>query len=230
RQGYAYFFYTQEKLTSIQRQRLTALTEASRLGSGWEIARRDLEIRGTGNLLGAEQSGTAYDVGVGLYLEMVREAARNTSQAHTAETEIMLPLSAILPGHYIEDSDERTRWYSRLTRATSPSQLAAYAEELSQKFGPLPPEAQHFILLIRLQKTAGQCGITGIQSKTISPPDEAPYARLILVTHQTKDVLAKVHSLGGWEIRADGLSLDVDAITPDLIHRLLSALSKPDVL
>ena len=81
RQGHVYFLYHALKLTSLQRQRLTALTEAARLGSGWQIARKDLELRGAGNLLGAEQSGAIQGVGLALYLDLVREAAQN-EQGH----------------------------------------------------------------------------------------------------------------------------------------------------
>ena len=121
KQGYAHFFYTQENLTSVQRQRLAALTEASRLGSGWELARRDLEIRGAGNLIGAEQSGSADAVGVQLYLDMVHGAAEETIQEPQTEAEIALPIPSLLPATYIPDTTERTRWYVRLSRAKRPS-------------------------------------------------------------------------------------------------------------
>jgi transcription-repair coupling factor (superfamily II helicase) len=97
-QGYAYFLYAQNEMTSTQRQRLAALTEASRLGSGWSLAQRDLEIRGAGNLLGAEQSGSVNAIGVQLYLDLVNEFIDQKERGvGRHDVDIQLPLESFIP-------------------------------------------------------------------------------------------------------------------------------------
>lgn len=222
RQGYAYFFYNQHDLTSMQRQRLTALTEASRLGSGWLLAQRDLEIRGAGALLGAEQSGSVNSMGIQLYLDMVQDAMHK-AEATTVDrqsVDIHVPLSATLPDHYIADSEERTKHYQRLARARSVSDLDTYIQKLTEQYGPLPAEAQHLHLLLRLQHTAAKLGITSISSQPITPPDEDPYERLIIKGLNLPQLLIKLESLGNWVVRDNALTLDVDAITPQLLDKL----------
>lgn len=231
REAYAYFLYNQENLSPLQRQRLAALTEASRLGSGWTIARRDLEMRGAGNLLGADQSGTVNAVGVQLYLDMVRQEVDHEGLDLTApEINIQLPLPALLPASYISTPEERTRWYVRLSRSRpsiSSGQvhpLQEHVKNLEQNFGPLPPEAQNLILLLELQHAAQSVGITKISHQKISPLDEPAYERLLIRGQKLPELLQKLSSLGNWVVRKDALTLDVDAITLELLRKLIHSL------
>lgn len=223
RQGYAYFFYSQERLTPVQRQRLTALTEASRLGSGWEIARRDLEMRGTGNLLGAQQSGSVNTVGLQLYLDLVNSAMETPQTQEIQRAEVHLPLSATLPVHFIQDDRERTRWYTRLSRSKTNEQLDEYMKELEKLYGPLPEETRNLMLLIQLQRAAGSIGISKITSQKISPSDEDPYDRLEVNAKDPKEVLRHLGPLGRWVVRGHTLTWDVDGVTPVLVQQLLKA-------
>lgn len=224
RQGYAYFLYRHERLTDQQRERLTALTEASRLGSGWEIARRDLEMRGAGNLLGADQSGSVNSVGVGLYLDMVHQAVETIDESQTTplETQIELPLSSIIPISYIRDAHERTRWYVRLTRAKA-EQLPQYMLDLENTYGPLPQETQNLFHILELQRAASKITITRIATSVVSPPDEDPYARLEIEANNIPQVLKQLGDLGNWVVRSNKLTWDVDAITPSLITQITQA-------
>lgn len=224
RQGYAYFFYNQQELTPIQRDRLTALTEASRLGSGWQLARRDLEIRGAGNLLGADQSGSVNAVGVQLYLDMIRQATSGET-AERDQADVSLPFPALLPADYVSDTDERTAWYIRLTRARTSIELDKRTRELERTFGQLPPETQNLMLTLKLQRAATANNIQKIHTKKISPPDEDPYDRIIVDTTNAPVVLAKLSSLGNWRVRGSSLTWDVDAVTPQLVEKLINSLS-----
>lgn len=230
RQGYAYFFYSQGELTPVQRDRLTALTEASRLGSGWELARRDLEIRGAGNLLGAEQSGSVTAVGVQLYLDMVRQAASGeVSQRERAD--IALPFTALLPTSYIENTDDRTGWYVRLTRAQNTAELKKRVGNMIEKFGEAPREAKNLVLSLQLQQVATAAGIQKIHTEKISPPDEDPYDRIIITTTKAPEVIQKLQNLkntngdpANWRVRGSTLTWDVDEVTPELIKQLIGIL------
>lgn len=182
RQGFAYFFYNQHELSGSQRQRLTALIEASRLGAGWSLARRDLEIRGAGNLLGKAQSGTANEVGMQLYLDLVNQAVQEHAGKieKPRDTEISLPLPALLPTSYIANTAARARTYQRLARAATLADLAAHQADLEQSFGPLPEPARNLMLIIRLQHAAAARNINKIDSQKITPPGQVPFFRVTL--------------------------------------------------
>ncbi len=227
RQGYAYFLYNQHELTSIQRQRLTALTEASRLGSGWSLAQRDLEIRGAGNLLGAEQSGTTSQVGVQLYLDMVHEAIDHERDAtvRRADVEIKLPLVALIPQHYVANDQERSRYYQQLSRAKKMEELVQRVTELVTAFGELPLEVKNLVLLLKLQHHAAIVGITEISAKPITPSDEDPYWRLVITTKKVPETLKVLQPLGTWSVRNDTLTHDLNDITPEWLEQLLKTLS-----
>ena len=229
RQGHALFLYSQEKLTDMQRQRLTALTESTRQGSGWDIARRDLELRGAGNLLGAEQSGSASAVGMYMYLDMVDDAGEQEVQR--ADIHTMLP--AYIPASFIPDTDTRTMWYIRLSRAKSTEQLQNYMKNLEEEFGNIPEEVQNLSLMIQLEKSATAVGITAMQTKIIRPNDEDPYVRLLVTGKDPVKILEKLSHIKNengsparWQVRESTLSWDTDAITPELIQQIISSLAE----
>lgn len=222
--GYAYFFYNQENLTAIQRQRLAALTEASRLGSGWELARRDLEIRGAGNLVGAEQSGSADAVGVQMYLDMVHTATEEQAHQIHPEAEVALPFPSLLPPAYIPDPTERTRWYVRLSRAKDIPALENRIEKLKKENGPPPKEVQNLFLSIKLAKIAGAVGITKISTSKVTPPDEDPYDRMAIESKNLPETLRVVSTLGNWQVRGNAITWDIDEVTPKLTKKLMQIL------
>ncbi|MEO6078010.1 MAG: DEAD/DEAH box helicase, partial [Candidatus Andersenbacteria bacterium] len=225
RQGHALFLYSQEKLTDMQRERLTALTESSRQGSGWDIARRDLELRGAGNILGAEQSGSASAVGMYMYLDMVD----GTQEEARADIHTLLP--AYIPASYISDADTRTMWYIRLSRAKSSQQLQEYLNTLEQQFNKAPEEVENLIKMILLEKTATKNQISSIQTKVITPNDEDPYVRILVTGKDPVKILEKLSNIKNanntdsrWQVRESTLSWDLDAITPGVIDQLISSL------
>jgi transcription-repair coupling factor (superfamily II helicase) len=143
-QAYAYFLYNKDaKLTPIQEKRLRAIFEATELGAGFRIAMKDLEIRGAGNLLGAEQSGFMNSVGFDLYCKLLAEAVqeiqgKQVEAATTASTSVDLPLDAYLPDEYIGDRTLKVNFYQRLANLTRMEQIEAMEAELSDRFGPPP--------------------------------------------------------------------------------------------
>lgn len=223
--GFAYFLYGQNELSPAQRRRLAALTEAARLGSGWELARRDLEIRGAGNLLGAEQSGTVNTVGVQLYLDLIHDAiAEQSNEPHRRDINIELPLPAIIPAHYIANLQQRTRWYLRLSRAHSMDELAEQTEELERAFGPMPPETKNLIAILRLQHAAAAAGITAITADTITPPQQPAFQRVALKSHHLPRLLSRLATLGHGTVRNETFIIDVPSITPQFIATLTRSL------
>ncbi len=155
RQAYAYLVVPDEdRLTDEARRRLEVLYEFTELGSGFRIARHDLEIRGAGNLLGASQSGHIRSVGYDLYMEMLeKEIRRLKGEAFLEEVdpEIHIELPAHLPRDYIEDSTLRLSFYKRLAKARDHEEVGRIRTELEDRFGPLPPEAESLLELMRIK-------------------------------------------------------------------------------
>lgn len=229
RQGHAYFLYEQDQMTPIQRQRLSALTEASRLGSGWELARRDLEIRGAGNLLGAEQSGTVNAVGLQFYLDLVHDALDSkTIASELLEPDIHLPFSALIPPSYISDIHARTRWYQRLSRATTLSELTRHIQTMTEEYGPLPSDVHTLSILHQLKILARSAHITRIETQIITPPGSSPFTRLTLTTSSVPHLIRTLSSLGSWTVRGTTLSIDMKNLTISTIESLIAALSKEE--
>jgi transcription-repair coupling factor (superfamily II helicase) len=170
-QAYAYFFYGKNaKLTAIQEKRLRAIFEATELGAGFRIAMKDLEIRGAGNLLGAEQSGFMNSVGFDLYCKLLAEAVQELQGKQEAEisagnTSVDLPLDAFLPDEYIGDRTLKVNFYQRLANLGTPEQVEAMSAEMTDRFGPLPPAVQNLLTLIKIKVEAAQLGYEAISIK-----------------------------------------------------------------
>jgi transcription-repair coupling factor (superfamily II helicase) len=170
-QAYAYFFYGKNaRLTPIQEKRLRVIFEATELGAGFRIAMKDLEIRGAGNLLGAEQSGFMNSVGFDLYCKLLAEAVQDLqgepqTQMNTASTSVDLPLDAYLPDEYIGDRTLKVNFYQRLATLSSSEQVEAMVAEMTDRFGSLPPAVQNLLTLVRLKVEATQLGYEAIAIK-----------------------------------------------------------------
>ena len=225
RQGFAYLLYSQDKLTPIQRLRLTALTEASRVGSGWDIARRDLEMRGAGNMLGAAQSGSAHEVGMQLYLDMVE----GREEEVRANIHILLP--AFIPSAYIENPDDRTAWYVKLSRSKDIQDLTSKKQRMQETYGVPPQEVENIVRMISLELVATKNGITKITSSTIAPGDEDPYVKIECVAKDPVKILQKLSAIKNkdnspsiWQVRNTTLFWSTDAITPELVDQFINAL------
>lgn len=222
----AFFLYRQEQLTDLQQRRLAALTETARLGSGWHLAQRDLELRGAGNLLGAEQSGHAAAVGVQLYLDLVRRAADASLRGEAAEVTVELPLPAGIPPHYLADSAVRLDYYQQLARARTTAALSRTLQYIEQSFGPAPVELRNLALLLRLQQAAALSRITAVTARRITPPRQSAYYQLNLATDRAPQILPTLASLGPWQATNQTLQLTCHAVTTALITSVTHALER----
>ena len=169
-QAYSYFLYNKDaKLTQIQEKRLRAIFEATELGAGFRIAMKDLEIRGAGNLLGAEQSGFMNSVGFDLYCKLLAEAVQEVQgkQVETAPAgaSVDLPLDSYLPDEYIGDRTLKVNFYQRLANLSRPEQVDAMSAELNDRFGAPPPPVQNLLAMVRLKVEAAALGFEAIALK-----------------------------------------------------------------
>ncbi|MEE8191877.1 MAG: TRCF domain-containing protein, partial [Gemmatimonadales bacterium] len=164
-------------------RRLKVLEHHTELGSGYGIALRDLELRGAGNLIGAEQSGHAHAVGVDLYLRWLSETVRairgEGTPSERPPTEVTLDGPAHLPDEYIPDEDAKLDLYRRLARAEELGEIAALREELRDRFGPLPAEAERLLEVSELRALGTPLGLQSIlvrgdDARLKFRPDAAP--------------------------------------------------------
>lgn len=175
RVAYAYLMYKRDKLLSEdQRKRLNALREYTALGSGYKISMRDLEIRGSGNMLGAEQSGHVAEIGFELYLKMLQEAVRKMKRggdetidiaAKTICTEIDIDIKAYFPESYISDTRLRIGLYQRLDTVMSETELADLYDELIDRFGVPDEPVNNLLRLMQLKQIASEARILSIKQK-----------------------------------------------------------------
>ena len=158
--AYAYFLYDEEKpLSETAHERLDTIAANNELGAGMQIAMKDLEIRGAGNLLGGEQSGHIAGVGFDLYLRMIGEAVsafRGDVAEGQTELRLELPVDASIPEEYVESERLRLEAYQKLSAASAPSASAdsidRVLEELTDRYGEPPEEVKHLIAVSRLRR------------------------------------------------------------------------------
>ena len=164
--AYAYFLYPPDQpLTEVALDRLKTIATNTDLGSGMRVALKDLEIRGAGNLLGGEQSGHIADVGFDLYMRMVGEAVNDyktgiidkEEEAH--ECKVELPINAHLAESYVPGERLRLDLYRRLADVAKPTDVQSIREELLDRFGELPEEANALLAVAQLRALAKSHGI-----------------------------------------------------------------------
>ena len=171
--GYAYFLYPPEKpLTETAYDRLATISQNSDLGAGMAVAMKDLEIRGAGNVLGAEQSGHVAGVGFDLYVRLVGEAVEAYRAAadgkpisieeEVREVRVDLPVDAHIPPDYVASDRLRLEAYRKLAAATDDSAIAAVVEELVDRYGPLPVEVGRLVSVARLRLLCREYGLAEV--------------------------------------------------------------------
>lgn len=167
--AYAYFLYNKgDTLSKKALERLNAIKSFTELGSGYKIAMRDLEIRGAGDILGANQSGHMASIGFDLYCEMLEEAAleiKGEKVFTQKEPLIDIKVSAIIPINYINDDSERIAIYKRLNNANSSEDINEIKKELIDRFGALPQEVDFLFSGIGIKLKAQKLGIDSIIQK-----------------------------------------------------------------
>lgn len=187
-QAYAFFMFPEKvSLTEEAQARLTALDEHTELGSGMRIAMRDLEIRGAGSLLGAEQSGNMSAVGFDLFAQMLAQAVNATREGDLKAAEQLPPalsdITVNVPGHtylpedYIPDADERVLWYRKIASAATPQAVEEIEADLLAKRPDMPPAARALLQKARIKAFASEhhmrtISVTG--GKLVVEPIDVP--------------------------------------------------------
>ena len=168
-QAHAWLFYPNiNKINEASKQRLKAIKDFSELGSGYQLAMKDMEIRGVGSLLGEEQSGKVNAIGYDLYIEMLHEAISEINGQEIPEvsdTQVDLPINAFIPATWIINREEKLEAYKYATECTNNQELTELATDWSNRYGVLPKPVESLLLLMKLKLLAKNCGFNKIKLK-----------------------------------------------------------------
>jgi transcription-repair coupling factor (superfamily II helicase) len=230
RRAYSYLIVPRgKKLTDTAEQRLNTILAATELGVGYQIAMRDLEIRGAGNILGAEQSGQIAAVGFDLYSRLLAEAVadlkadaegkpRPERARDFSQVQVDLGLDARLPYTYVEDFVERLTLYHRIARILDLDAIEDLREELRDRFGPLPRQAELLLYQTRVRVLAEACNADAVNAQqervTIVLKEPIGDARAALQRR-----IGKLADVGHMQVR-----LEIDREDDEWMDRLESVL------
>lgn len=202
-QAYAYFLYHSQKLRDEAKKRLRAIVEACELGSGFQVAMRDLEIRGAGEILGASQSGTIQTVGVSHYLRMLKSAVEELrsgpdTEAPEENVEILLPIEALIPPFYIPEEEERISLYQKLAGSEEDALLLEFEGDLREEYGEPPQTVRSLFALLHLKIACRRVGVLRVKMEEVGGQREVVLFLGLRVT--AKEVMQLVHQSPQWRI------------------------------
>ncbi|MER6577688.1 transcription-repair coupling factor [Nonomuraea sp. NPDC001023] len=169
--GYAYFLYPPEKpLTETAHERLATISQHTEMGAGMYVAMKDLEIRGAGNVLGAEQSGFIAGVGFDLYVRLMAEAVQEQKaklsgaevQQEQQDVKVELPINAHIPHDYVTSERLRLEAYKRIAAITAPIHIDEVRDELTDRYGKPPVEVENLLEVARFRIKARSAGLTDV--------------------------------------------------------------------
>ena len=169
RMAYAFLLYRRDKLLKeVAEKRLSAIREFTDLGSGFKIAMRDLEIRGAGNLLGAEQHGHMEAVGYDLYCKMLNEAVKHLKGEMEEEpytTTVDLNVDAFIPSSYIPNEYQKLDVYKRIASIEKQEEMEDMVDELTDRFGDVPRKVQQLLSIAMLKALAHSAYVVAVEQK-----------------------------------------------------------------
>ncbi|MFN1834036.1 transcription-repair coupling factor [Balneola sp. MJW-20] len=202
-----------ETLTTEARKRLMALEEFSDLGSGFNIAMRDLDIRGAGDILGAEQSGFINDIGFDLYTKILNDAVRELKEneysdlfdsveveADYPETIVEFDHSALLPSDYVSDNVERLNLYRKLAQTENEKEIEDWKEELKDRFGRIPREAENLIVASKVKLFASRSFIKKVTIRSnrmwlLCPKQSTDLGKTFYESGKFQELLERIESI-----------------------------------
>jgi transcription-repair coupling factor (superfamily II helicase) len=231
--AYAYLMVPRAKaLTEQAEQRLNTILAATELGAGYQIALRDLEIRGIGNLLGAEQSGQISAIGFDLYTKLLSEAVRKLKESENngkpvepappefSTVRVDIGIDARIPDSYIEDLAQRLEIYQRLARMQSSQEINDIDEEIRDRFGPMPTHVKLLMKSTHIRILAEAAGI-----ELVSAKKSRSTMTLKQPTGGARELLQKQLGLGV-DVGHMQIHVDIDRDEPDWIEELMAVMDQ----
>jgi transcription-repair coupling factor (superfamily II helicase) len=242
-QAHAWLFYPGEaSLSEAARQRLRAIQEFAQLGSGYQLAMRDMEIRGVGNLLGMEQSGQLESIGFDLYMEMLQECLaeiQGQDIPSVDDTQVDLQVTAFIPAEWISENEEKMAAYRAAAQCQSKGALLELAAGWADRYGPIPAPVLSLLRLLELKLLAKRCGFSRIRPEqpniVLETPMEEPAFRRLrqgLPTHLHGRLVYQGGAGTTAKVLARGLgALPIDKQLEDLkdwLEKMASQLANPE--
>lgn len=232
KQAYAYFLYHAQKLKTDARKRLKAIVEASELGSGFQIAMKDLEIRGAGDVLGANQHGSINVVGVNHFIRLLNQTINEMKSGESSEDEkgkddvqIEIPLDAYIPNNYINEAKEKILTYQRIASIKKQKNLIELKTEILEEFGIMPVETSNLFKVIELKLIAKQANIQSI--KAISQGNQGKEIVLKINEKVTAEhIINLLQHNSKWQISENTLKIDIKELGFNWVEELKTSLER----
>jgi len=225
-QAYAFFLYHTQKLKDDAKKRLRAIVEACELGSGFQVAMRDLEIRGAGEILGASQSGTMQTVGVSHYLRMLKQAVEEmrSGRAHEEEdedieVEIQLPIEAFIPAFYIPDDQEKISVYQKLAGSEDETILSEFEDDLREEYGEPSEQVQNLFRILRLKMAARRAGVLRIKAEDRSATSGGEVVLMLHARVTAKEIMQLLGKNPLWKISGSTLRIAQSSLISKAKHK-----------
>ena len=216
RQAYAYFLYQGQRLKLDAKKRLRAIVEASELGAGFQIAMKDLEIRGAGDILGANQHGVINVVGVSHFMRMLNKSVEDLKAGKVADGDdevqdvsIELPIPAYIPDTYIPEAKDKIPAYQRLSSADTIEYLEEIKDEFVDEFGKMPREVSNLFKIIEIKILAKAAHLMNVRSETVPMSKEKEIVLHMSGKVKPANIINLLEKNPGWQIVGSKLRIDV---------------------
>lgn len=217
RQAYAYFLYDRKKLTGTAKQRLHALLEAKELGSGFQLALRDLEIRGTGNILGKEQHGKVSAIGLAMYTRLLAQAVQELKTGkveNIRDVTIDLPVEIGIPKSFMTAESERLIAYQKIANLRTPDELHAFQKRITYR-QKVPPPLQNLFDVLEIKLLAQKTDITTIDTLTLPGAGTEKQRRIVIsFAHHLdpKKLGILLERSGHWQFTQNQIKIDLERL------------------
>ena len=223
RQGRAFFLYKPGSLSAIARQRLRSLKNAKELGSGFQVALEDLEIRGAGNVLGREQSGNVRAVGLTLYSKVLSRAVEELETGERfLETELDLPVEAAISAELVPDESERLRYYQAVSNAATIPELADVAARMRSQYATWPEELENLFRMQAVRLAGSRLGIIALRYKALPGTNRSARVLVAELAHPLPEDRTEIAEKAGWHVSPQRLSIALEQDTMlDTVESLL---------
>lgn len=231
-QAYAYFLYHGQRLKLDAKKRLRAIVEATELGSGFQIAMKDLEIRGAGDILGAKQHGVINVVGVSHFIRMLNKAVDDLKAGKTTREEgpedvsIELPLSAYIPDTYIMSSRDKINAYQKLSAADTMEYLTEIREDLLEEYGKMPLEVLNLFRMLGLKILAKKAHLVSIKSETVFGGKSKEIALHMSNLVRPENIMNLLEYNGKWYISGTRLRIRIEDMGLHWFDELRESISR----
>ncbi|MBU1151696.1 transcription-repair coupling factor [Patescibacteria group bacterium] len=219
RQAYAYFLYHGQRLKLDAKKRLRAIVEASELGSGFQIAMKDLEIRGAGDILGANQHGVINVVGVSHFMRMLNKAVEDLKAGRVMEGEeeisdvtIELPIPSYIPDEYIPDSKEKIGAYQKLSSADTLDYLKEVKDEFTEDYGGLPREVNNLFRVIEIKILAKAAGLLNVKAESVPMSKDKEIVLYMSKRVKPANIVSLLEKNSAWQISGSRLRINIEEL------------------